>query len=104
MTHEDPSRNATLRTGLLYLAVALLIQLCLGWPFQSIGGGLEGDRGANLWNLWWVGHSLLDLHQSPTWSAQIFAPDGVHLKGHSLSLANGLLGLPALPPEVGLVW
>ena len=101
MTHEDPNRLPLLKTGLLYLATALLIQLCLGWPFQPIGGGLEGDRGANLWNLWWAGHSLLD--QSPTWSATLFAPDGVHLKGHSLSLANGLLALPATR-LLGPVW
>lgn len=77
-----------------YLLAAVVWQGLLGWPFRSIGGEVNGDFGTNLWNLWWVKYAVLDLHQSPLWTKMVFAPDGMVLTSHSLSLANGLLATP----------
>lgn len=53
-----------------------------------------GDKGTNLWNLWWVYYALFHLHQSPLWSDFVFYPWGCDLRFHTLSLANGIIALP----------
>ena len=91
---ERTAWRKEIRVALGYLALALVFQCALGWPWNPVGGSALGDRGANLWNLWWVAHAIVDLHQSPMWTGYVFAPDGIALYGHSLSLANGLLAIP----------
>ncbi len=88
------SLRRELRVALGYLVFALVFQVVLGWPSRPVGGALEGDYGTNLWNLWWVSFSLCDLGQNPLWTQYVFAPEGIRLHGHSLSLANGLIALP----------
>ncbi len=65
---------------------AILNPACLAFPYQ-------GDRGANVWNLWWVAHCVTHL-QDPRWTPLLFHPDGCSLLHHSLSPSNGLLLAP----------
>ena len=53
-----------------------------------------GDKGTNLWNLWWVYYALLEKHVSPLRCGMIFIPWGCDLRVHTLSLANGVLAMP----------
>jgi hypothetical protein len=53
-----------------------------------------GDKGTNLWNLWWVYYALFHLHQSPLWSDFLDFPWGCDLRYHTLSLANGIIASP----------
>ena len=53
-----------------------------------------GDKGTNLWNLWWVYYAVFARHVSPLWCDLVFYPQGVDLRFHTISLANGLLAAP----------
>lgn len=53
-----------------------------------------GDKGANLWNLWWVYYALSERGTSPLDCDIVFFPWGVDLRHHTLSLMNGLLAAP----------
>ena len=61
-----------------------------------------GDKGTNLWNLWWVYYALFHLHQSPLWSDLIFLfPGGVIYAATPLSLVNGIIARSGLRPIWG---
>lgn len=53
-----------------------------------------GDKGTNLWNLWWVYHAIFDRHTSPLYCDIIFTPWGCDLRYHTLSVVNGVLASP----------
>lgn len=63
-------------------------------PTEHLGSGPAGDKGTNLWNLWWVYYALFERHSSPLHCDLIFIPWGCDLRYHTLSLANGLLAAP----------
>src|SRR5512133_71644 len=54
----------------------------------------ERDGYQNVWNLWWTRKALLELHQSPWWTAWLHHPHGTSLLGHTLTAFNGLLAIP----------
>jgi hypothetical protein len=81
--------------GLFFLACTCVACIpVLLHPTYHIGDIPVGDKGTNLWNLWWVYYALITLHQSPLWSDLIFYPQGCDLRFHTLSLSNGLIALP----------
>ncbi len=50
------------------------------------------DTPANLWNLWWFRHAVVDLQQSPFHCQHIFYPFGANLWFHTLAPLHGFLG------------
>lgn len=63
-------------------------------PTWHLACGPAGDKGTNLWNLWWVYYALFERHSSPLHCDMIFIPWGCDLRYHTLSLANGVLAAP----------
>lgn len=68
------------------------------WPLAANFGthvpGDGSDDPALAWNLWWVGHALLDLHVSPLSTDFMFYPIGVNLAYFTITLLNGLVAIP----------
>ncbi len=63
-------------------------------PFQHLAMKPFGDKGTNLWNLWWVYYALFERGCSPLRCDSIFIPWGCDLRYHTLSLANGVIAAP----------
>lgn len=59
-----------------------------GWLFTDGGDGLQ-----NVWNMWWVDKSVVDLHQLPWHTSYLHAPFGVTLVGQTLNPLNGFIGI-----------
>ena len=53
-----------------------------------------GDSFQNMWNMWWLKTSLLDLHQNPYYTTYLHYPDGVSLLFQTLNPFNGLISIP----------
>ena len=53
-----------------------------------------GDGFQNMWNMWWLKTSLLDLHQNPYYTTYLHHPDGVSLLFQTLNPFNGLISIP----------
>lgn len=79
--------------SLLFFALNphLLTQFSVAFFF----GGVDGFQ--NVWNLWWVDKSLLQLHALPWHTTYLHAPTGTTLLGHTLNPFNGLLAIVLLP-------
>src|SRR5947209_3525606 len=56
-----------------------------------------GDGYQNVWNLWWVGHAITVLHQSPWYTTALYPPVGLQLIVHALDPFNGLIGILLTP-------
>ncbi len=77
------------RAGLFFAAAAL----ALTWPLAFSPGeaiSVRDDYYQNLWNAWWLGRSLFELHVSPWWTDFLFYPTGIDLARHTLSPLNAL--------------
>ncbi|MFC1686617.1 hypothetical protein ACFLZS_01660, partial [Patescibacteria group bacterium] len=75
--------------GLTILMTYPLIKyLTVGIP------GDGGDGGIFLWDMWWMKHAILDLHQDPFYTDLIAAPHKVDLTFHTLALFNSLASIP----------
>ena len=90
---------------ILVLLCYTLLTLLMTYPlilnfFTHVPGG--GDAFQNLWNLWWVRKSIVDLSTSPYYTDYLFYPTGISLTFHTLSLFNSLLAIP-LQEIFGLV-
>ena len=59
-----------------------------GWFFTDNGDGLQ-----NVWNMWWIDRSIVDLHQLPWHTSYLHAPFGVTLVGQTLNPINGFVGV-----------
>ena len=82
------------RGELWILAFFALATVALTWPIAvdlSTGTGIRGDYYNNLWNSWWVRHSIAEGH-SPYWTDYLYFPEGISLRRHTLSLLNSLSG------------
>ena len=88
------------------LAGYLLLGLILTWPLVAHftthvpGDGIDDPSLA--WNLWWVKHALVDLPQNPFLSAWQFWPIGINFAFYTLTVLNGMLGVP-LASAFGLI-
>jgi hypothetical protein len=72
----------------------LLASVVLTWPLAislERATGLRGDYFNNLWNFWWLRHSLAE-GSSPFTTDLLYYPIGLSLKRHTLSPANALPG------------
>lgn len=86
------------RGELLILGFLLLVTVAMTWPIaisMDQATGLRGDYFNNIWNAWWVRDSIKGLH-TPFYTDRLYAPEGLSLKLHTLSILNalpaGLLG------------
>ncbi len=82
---------------LLPIVIYSLMTVLLTWPValklsSEVPGG--GDAWQNIWNLWWVKESLVNLHTNPYHTNLLYYPDGVSLYLHTLVLTAGLIGIP----------
>lgn len=80
------------RGELLLLAGILALACVLTWPLILTLGQATGTRSDyfnNLWNAWWVKHSLVEGH-SPYWTDYLYFPEGISLRRHTLSPLNSL--------------
>jgi hypothetical protein len=109
----DRGGNERLRTSrtswqihaLVILAYTLLA-VALTWPLVTHLSTYVPGNGADdpplTWNLWWVGHALLDEGTNPFDCNYLFYPLGINLAFYTLTLLNGLLSIP-LQAILGLV-
>ena len=80
------------RGELWIVAFFALAALVLTWPMALTLGEATGTRGDylnNLWNGWWVKHSIVHAH-SPFWTDYLYFPEGISLRRHTLSPLNAL--------------
>ena len=83
-----------------------VLGLALTWPLVTRflthvpGDGIDDPSLA--WNLWWVKHALVDQPQNPFASAWQFWPVGINLAFYTLTVLNGMLGIP-LQAVFGLI-
>jgi hypothetical protein len=91
------ARSPLARLVLLPLAIYLGCFIILTWPAISRFSThfwcdpLDGLQ--NVWNLWWVRHAVVELHQSPWHTNWLHYPHGTTLIGHTLNPFNGFLGI-----------
>ena len=80
------------------LSAYLFLGLILTWPliahFTTYVPGDGIDDPSLAWNLWWVKHALVDQPQNPFISAWQFWPIGINLAFYTLTVLNGMLGVP----------
>ena len=90
--------DSRVQRSLAVLAGYLLLGLILTWPlvaqFTTYVPGDGIDDPSLAWNLWWVKHALVDLPQNPFISAWQFWPIGINLAFYTLTVLNGMLGIP----------
>jgi hypothetical protein len=90
--------DTSLRRHTWVLSAYLLLGLILTWPLVAHlathvpGDGIDDPSLA--WNLWWVKHTLVDLPQNPFIAAWQFWPIGINLAFYTLTVLNGMLGVP----------
>jgi len=83
-------RRGELAIFAFYVAAALV----LTWPVAKTLGqatGVRGDYFNNLWNFWWMRHSISERH-SPWYTEYLYFPQGLSLMRHTLSPLNALAG------------
>ena len=81
--------------GVLVFGLLGIVTCALTWPIAvSLDQSFytHSDYFSNLWNIWWVRKSVLELGTSPYWTDALFFPTGISLATHTLSLANSLPG------------
>lgn len=81
----------------LPLVIYLVFFVFFTWPwvahfnshfFTDTGDGLQ-----NVWNMWWIDKSIVDLHQLPWFTNYLHYPHGVTLLGQTLNPFNGFVGI-----------
>jgi hypothetical protein len=82
------------------LAVVLTLPLALH-PGVTVPAG--GDTWVSYWNLWWVGHAVLELRADPNVCPLVHHPYGASLHFHTLNLLPALVVLP-VSATLGLAW
>jgi len=86
------------RKHLWVLLAYSVLALALTWPLAAHfathvpGDGIDDPSLA--WNLWWVKHALVDHPQDPFISSWQFWPIGINLAFYTLTILNGMLGIP----------
>jgi hypothetical protein len=82
-------------------AIYLAIFTAFTWPwmphFSSEFFTDAGDGYQNVWNMWWVNHSVTVLHQLPWSTTSLHYPYGTSLLGQTMNPFNGLVAIALLP-------
>ncbi len=53
-----------------------------------------GDGFQNMWNMWWLKTSLIDLHTNPYYTKYLHYPNGISLLFQTFNSFNGLISIP----------
>jgi hypothetical protein len=80
----------------VFLALTLVMTYPLVEHFATAVPGPPWDNFVWLYDLWWFKHSLLDLHQWPSFNPEMFHPFGYDLSLSETILANKALIFPVL--------
>ncbi len=97
---------APMRKYAVFLLAFTLLGLLLTWPMAPMfathvpGDGIDDPSLA--WNLWWVKHALVDAPQNAFACDWQFWPIGINLAFYTVTLLNGMLGIP-LQAVFGLI-
>ncbi len=89
-----PSRPGW-RGELLIVAFLALVTIVMTWPIAATldqATGIRGDYFNNLWNVWWLKHSITEGH-TPFWTDHLYYPGGLSLMRHTLSPVNAAMGV-----------
>lgn len=82
--------------GVFYLGFFALFT----WPWSEHFGSQfftdTGDGYQNVWNMWWVNHSVTVLHQLPWHTNLLHWPYGTTLLGQTMNPFNGFVGIVLL--------
>jgi len=95
------SAASTIARTILYPSIFYFVAFCfLTYPaIRSFSTAFLTDRGdglQNVWNIWWVDHAVVDLHEPPWSTTYLHYPYGTSLLGATLNPFNGFLGIPLL--------
>jgi hypothetical protein len=92
------SLAASLRKHLPITLLFVLLTIIMTYPLITYVGkgimGWEGDGLYYVWQMWWVKHSVIDLHLSPFFDPLVYFPVGYQVANGELTPANSLLLLP----------
>ena len=81
---------------LFYFMCFCLLTFPLILNFSSHFFADTGDGFTNIWNMWWINHSVTELHQLPWHTTFLHFPHGTSLLAHTLNPFNGFLGIVLL--------
>jgi hypothetical protein len=84
----------------LYAVLSLILTYPLLTHFSTHVLGTDiwaFDEYTFIWNMWWLKHSLIDLHSNPLFSSYIFYPVGISLVLYTYNLFNALMSVPLQP-------
>jgi len=84
-----------------YFAITVFMTYPLILNFVSHVPAVGNDAFGNLWNMWWLKTSLIDLGTTPYYTSYLFHPNGISLVFHTLSFFNSLAAIP-LQDVIGL--
>jgi hypothetical protein len=85
-----------------YVALTVILTLPLALhPGATVPAG--GDTWVSYWNLWWVGHAVLERHADPNVCPLVHHPYGASLHFHTLNLLPALVVIP-VSATLGLAW
>jgi hypothetical protein len=111
-TTEIELKSRETRVGRRWLSFVLpllaygVLSLVLTWPtvahFTTHVPGDGIDDPSLAWNLWWAKHAFVDQPQNPFSVGWQFWPVGINLAFYTLTVLNGLLGIP-LQMAFGLI-
>ncbi|MDO8335938.1 MAG: hypothetical protein Q7T74_04130 [Candidatus Saccharibacteria bacterium] len=97
----DPKVPAKLRSLIKWTGIPILIYFIVfvifTWPWlPNFATHLYTDQGdglQNVWNMWWIHESVINLHQLPWHTNLLHYPFGVTLIGQTLNPFNGFVAL-----------
>lgn len=77
----------------------VLAVLAFAWPLplrltDQVVLARGSDIYPHIWNLWWMRHALLTLHENPYFTTYLNYPTGMPLTYHVLDPLDGLLSIP----------
>lgn len=90
------NRRAMFLVIFAYCLISLIYTYPLIFNMNRLGGNPSGGADSPMfaWNLWWLKHSLLNLHVSTFKTDWLFYPIGADLTYHTLSIFNGIISIP----------
>ena len=95
-------RDASLRLHAAALAAYVVLTLAFSWPLPlhlgtHLTGPPGGDTGVYVWNQWVFRHELVDRHQLPLFTGEIFSlTRPANLSLHNYTIFQDLVALPLL--------
>ena len=93
-----PKKSRRLREFILiaicYTLLTIILTYPVAWNFNTGFMGDKGDSFQNVWNMWWVKTSVIDMHTSPYQSNYVYHPTGQSMLFQTLTPFNGVISIP----------